>query len=142
MERIGLPSHIGTEGDPAGTMAVLEAEARHLGARELSRATGFRVEILHDWNQAAARWNDFGSSTPFQDQRWLDSWYAASAGLPHVEPLIAIISNAATSEQIALLPLIRRLQRGVRIIEFADLDLTDYNAPLMTAAAPRDAEAA
>jgi CelD/BcsL family acetyltransferase involved in cellulose biosynthesis len=123
-------------------MAVLEAQAGYLDARGISRATGFRVEILHDWNQAAVRWNDFGSSTPFQDQRWLDSWYAASAGLPHVEPLIAIISNAATSEQIALLPLVRRLQSGVRIVEFADLDLTDYNAPLMTAAAPRDAEAA
>ena len=142
MGRIGLSSHIGTEGDPAGTMAVLEAEARHLGARELSRVAGCRVEILHDWKHAAARWNDFGPSMPFQDRCWLDAWYAAFANLPHVEPLIAIISDAASLEQIALLPLVRRLQRGVRIVEFADLDLTDYNAPLMTASAPRDAEAA
>jgi CelD/BcsL family acetyltransferase involved in cellulose biosynthesis len=123
-------------------MAVLEAQAGRLDARGISRVEGFRVEILHDWKQAAARWNDFGPSTPFQDRCWLDAWYGAFAGLPHVEPLIAIISNAATSEQVALLPLVRRLQRGVRIVEFADLDLTDYNAPLMTAAAPRDAEAA
>jgi CelD/BcsL family acetyltransferase involved in cellulose biosynthesis len=123
-------------------MAVLEAQARHLDARGISRAEGFRVQILHDWKQAAARWNDFGSSTPFQDRGWLDAWYGAFAGLPHVEPLIAIVSNAATSEQVALLPLVRRLQSGVRIVEFADLDLTDYNAPLITASAPRNAEAA
>ena len=34
------------------------------------------------------------------------------------------------------------LQNGIRIIEFADLDLTDYNAPLLGPAAPRDARAA
>jgi CelD/BcsL family acetyltransferase involved in cellulose biosynthesis len=31
------------------------------------------------------------------------------------------------------------MQNGVRIVEFADLNLTDYNAPLLTAAAPRNA---
>jgi CelD/BcsL family acetyltransferase involved in cellulose biosynthesis len=46
-------------------------------------------------------------------------------------------------QQVALLPLIRRVQDGVRIIEFADLDLTDYNAPMLGgAAAPRDARSA
>jgi CelD/BcsL family acetyltransferase involved in cellulose biosynthesis len=43
---------------------------------------------------------------------------------------------------VALLPLVRRTRRGVRIIEFADLDLTDYNAPLLGPAAPRDAAGA
>ena len=41
-----------------------------------------------------------------------------------------------------LLPLIRRQQNGIRIVEFADLDLTDYNAPMLGSAAPRDARAA
>src|SRR6185295_3755078 len=59
-----------------------------------------------------------------------------------VEPLIAIISDAATGEPAALLPLIRRLQKGIRIVEPADLELTDYNAPLLGPAAPRDAKAA
>ena len=48
----------------------------------------------------------------------------------------------ATGEQAALLPLIRRRQNSIRIVEFADLDLTDYNAPLLGPAAPRDAKAA
>jgi CelD/BcsL family acetyltransferase involved in cellulose biosynthesis len=123
-------------------MVVLAAEAGHLGVREISRAAGFCVEFVRDWNQAAARWNHVNSSTPFQDPRWLGAWYQAFAHFDSVEPLIAVISDSATSEQVALLPLIRRTRNGIRIIEFADLNLTDYNAPLLGAAAPRDAKSA
>jgi CelD/BcsL family acetyltransferase involved in cellulose biosynthesis len=123
-------------------MAVLAAGAGHLNAREIFRVEGFCVEFVREFRQAAARWNDAGTSTPFQNHRWLDAWYAAFASFTDIEPLIAVISDAATSEQVALLPLVRRVQGGVRIVEFADLNLTDYNAPLLTAAAPRHASAA
>ncbi len=123
-------------------MAVLVVEAGQPNAREISRADGFGVEFVRDWKPAVARWNAISSSTPFQDHRWLEAWYSAFADVPGVEPLIAIISDAATSEQLALLPLVRRVQNGVRIVEFADLNLTDYNAPLLTAAAPRNVKAA
>ena len=103
---------------------------------------GFRVEFARDWKQAEACWHDLGKATPFQNGRWLEAWYGAFAETAGVEPLVAVISNAATSEQAALLPLIRRTQRGIRIVEPADLDLTDYNAPMLGAAAPRDAIAA
>src|SRR5450755_4660215 len=123
-------------------MTVLTAVAGTRTTRETSRAARFRVEFIRDWKQAAARWNDTGASTPFQDPQWLDAWYRAFAGVDDVEPLIAMISDAATSEHVALLPLVRRVQNGIRIVEFADLNLTDYNAPFLTAAAPRDATAA
>jgi CelD/BcsL family acetyltransferase involved in cellulose biosynthesis len=123
-------------------MTVLTAQQAHPGTREISRAAGFRVEFVRDWKEAAARWGGNGAGTPFQDARWLDAWYQAFANVDRVEPLIAIVSNAATLELAALLPLVRRSQNGIRIVEFADLDLTDYNAPLLGAAAPRDAGAA
>jgi CelD/BcsL family acetyltransferase involved in cellulose biosynthesis len=123
-------------------MTVLAAEAGLMETRENSRASGFRVEFVRDWKQAAARWNDLGNATPFQNGQWLDAWYGAFANTPGVEPLIAIISHAATHELAALLPLIRRTQNGIRIVEPADLDLTDYNAPMLGAASPRDAKAA
>jgi CelD/BcsL family acetyltransferase involved in cellulose biosynthesis len=122
-------------------MTVLTTEARHPDARGISRAARFRVEFVVDWREAAAHWTDVNASTPFQDLRWLDAWYRAFAGVDDVEPLIAIISDVAASKPAALLPLVRRTQNGVRIVEFADLDLTDYNAPLLGAAAPRDASA-
>jgi CelD/BcsL family acetyltransferase involved in cellulose biosynthesis len=123
-------------------MTILVARAGRPEAREVHRAAGFCVEFFHDWKRAIARWNDAGSSMLFQDHRWLDAWYEAFANVDDVEPLIAIVSAAATGDQVALLPLVRRVQNGIRIVEFADLDLTDYNAPLLSAAAPRDANAA
>jgi CelD/BcsL family acetyltransferase involved in cellulose biosynthesis len=123
-------------------MTVLTAEAGGLGAKATSRPTGFCIEFVRDWKQATARWNEAGPSALFQDPRWLDAWYDAFAGVDDVEPLIAIVSDAATSEPALLLPLIRRMQNGIRIVEFADLALTDYNAPLLGSAAPRDAKAA
>ena len=120
-------------------MTALTAEPRHPGARGVPRTAAFRVELVRDWKQAIARCNDVRSSTLFQDTRWLDAWYKAFAHVAHVEPLIAVISDALTSERVALLPLVRRLQNGVRIVEFADLALTDYNAPMLGPAAPRDA---
>src|SRR6201999_1493511 len=67
---------------------------------------------------------------------WLGAWYGA---FTEVEPLIAIVTDARTLERAMLLPLVLRSRRGLSIVEFADLDLTDYNAPLLGPAAPRDA---
>ncbi|MEA2837779.1 MAG: hypothetical protein QOD89_2329 [Bradyrhizobium sp.] len=103
---------------------------------------GFRVEFTGDSKRAKARWSNPADATPFQDWQWLEAWYGAFAGIDSVEPLIAIVSDAATGEQAVLLPLIRRIHNGIRIVEPADLDLTDYNAPLLGPAAPRDAKLA
>src|ERR1700759_679004 len=121
------------------TMAVLTAGAGHLDAGAVARAARYRVELYHDWKQAAARWNETRATTPFQDFRWLGAWYGA---FTEVDAVIAVITDARTLEQVALLPLVRRACRGLHIIEFADLDLTDYNAPLLGSAAPRDAAGA
>ena len=121
-------------------MTVLTTSAGKLSTRAASRARGYRVELVAGWPQAVARWSAFDPSTPFQHAQWYTAWYGAFAG--QVDPLIAIITDAVTGEQAALLPLIRRRQNGIRIVEFADLDLTDYNAPLLGPAAPRDARAA
>jgi CelD/BcsL family acetyltransferase involved in cellulose biosynthesis len=123
-------------------MTILTAGARELAARKVSRAQCYHIEFAVDWEQAAAHFDDLCPSTPFQHPQWLEAWYGAFAGTGHVEPLIAIVSDAATGEPIALLPLIRRRQKGIRIVEFADLSLTDYNAPMLTAAAPRTSKAA
>lgn len=117
-------------------MAVLTADAGHLDAGAIARAARYRVELFDNWREASARWNEARARTPFQDFRWLGAWYGAFTG---VEPVIVVVTDARTLEQVALLPLVRHLRRGLRIIEFADLDLTDYNAPLLGPAAPRDA---
>ena len=120
-------------------MAVLEV-GRPSG-QALSGASGFRVEFVRDWKQAAARWSAADQGTAFQSRLWLDAWYGA---FDDIVPLIAIISERVTGRDVALVPLVRRVQGGIRIVEFADLDLTDYNAPLLGPGAsddPAEAEA-
>jgi CelD/BcsL family acetyltransferase involved in cellulose biosynthesis len=102
----------------------------------VSGVSGFRIEFVRDWKEAASRWDGAGHATAFQHHHWLAAWYGA---FDTASPLIAIISDTATDRPVALVPLIHRVQRGVRIVEFADLDLTDYNAPILGLAAPRDA---
>jgi CelD/BcsL family acetyltransferase involved in cellulose biosynthesis len=121
-------------------MSVLAETAGRFGTRAKTRATGWRVEFFQEWEQVAPRWNGVVPSTPFQHPLWCQAWYSAFAGT--AEPLLAEVSDAATGEPALLLPLIRRRQNGIAIIEFVDCDLTDYNAPLLGPAAPREAKAA
>jgi CelD/BcsL family acetyltransferase involved in cellulose biosynthesis len=123
-------------------MTALATSAGKVSVRARARAAGYRVEILSDWKQAAARWGTFAPPTAFQNPQWYEAWYAAFADADGVSPVIAFVTDAATGEPAALLPLIRHRQGGIRTIEFADLDLTDYNAPLLGPAAPRDAASA
>ena len=112
-------------------MAVLElGEA---GQRGVSSLDAFDVEFVRDWTLAAARWDNHGDGTSFQHRHWLDAWYRA---FETVTPLIAIISDAVTKRDVALVPLISRWHHGVRLVEFADLGVSDYNAPILACAAP------
>ncbi len=96
-----------------------------------------RIELHANWPDAATKWDWSDCSenhAPFQHPDWLASWYAAFAPTA-MEPLIAIAYDNEGDAPIALLPLIRHRRHGVRIVEFADCDLTDNNAPLLAAPA-------
>lgn len=116
-----------------GKSAVLELE--EAGPREASSVASFRVEFVRDWSEAAARWHASGDSTSFQHRYWLDAWYRT---FDAVAPLIAIISDTLTQRDVALVPLVCRQHHGIRVVEFADLMVSDYNAPILAFDAPRD----
>ena len=59
-----------------------------------------------------------------------------------LSPLIALISDATTGKDIAMVPMISHLRRGIRIVEFADLGVSDNNAPILALDAALDAAAA
>jgi len=115
-------------------MAILEA-GRLIG-RTSYPAPGFRIDFIDDWKVAAAHWRSVGQGTAFQHPLWLEAWYGAFAD---TTPFIAIVTDNVTERQIALLPLILRVSHGVRIVEFADLNVTDYNAPILGVGAALDA---
>lgn len=102
---------------------------------QVSSASGIAVEFVRDWRQAASRLNA-GHRTAFQHGYWLGAWYRAFGG---VAPLIALISDAATGRDIAVVPMVSHVRRGIRIVEFADFGVSDNNAPILTSDAALDA---
>lgn len=110
-------------------MAIVEAE-RSIGRASSVSASGFKVDFVADWTLAASGWTADGQETAFQHPLWFDVWYGA---FKNASPLVAIVSDATTARKVALVPLIRHVRHSVRIVEFADLNVTDYNAPILRA---------
>jgi|SRR5579872_659873 len=104
-------------------------EAGRLIGRVSSAACGFRVDFVDDWKRAVARWSGAGQETAFQHPLWFEAWYSAFSS--EASPLVAIVTDSVTERPVALIPLIVRAHYGVRIVEFADLNVTDYNAPIL-----------
>jgi CelD/BcsL family acetyltransferase involved in cellulose biosynthesis len=75
--------------------------------------------------------------TPFQTVRWIETWYATLG--KHVgQPLLLVVKERQSGELAAIFALVRRDRARVRVIEFADDGVSDYNAPLLGPAAPTD----
>ncbi len=112
-----------------------------LGVEQLdgvvSGISDIAIDFVRDWRQAAMRLNA-GHRTAFQHDDWLGPWYQA---FHDVAPLIAVISDAATGNAIAMVPMISHVRRGIRIVEFADLGVSDNNAPILASDAVLDATA-
>ncbi|HEX9213986.1 MAG TPA: GNAT family N-acetyltransferase [Bradyrhizobium sp.] len=104
----------------------------------VSSTSGISVDFMRDWRRAALRLNA-GHRTAFQHGYWLGAWYEAFHG---VAPLIAVISDAATGKDIAVVPMISHTRRGIRVVEFADLGVSDNNAPILACDAALDAAGA
>jgi len=113
-----------------------------LGVEQLdgvaSTTSGIAIDVVRDWRQAASRLSA-GHRTVFQHGYWLEAWYQA---FDDVAPLIAVISDSATGKDIAMVPMISHVRRGIRIVEFADLGVSDNNAPIVAPDAALDAAAA
>ncbi|MGY3236037.1 MULTISPECIES: GNAT family N-acetyltransferase [unclassified Bradyrhizobium] len=117
-------------------MAFLSVE--QLDGRVSSSTSGISVDFLRDWRQAALRL-DAGHRTAFQHASWLGAWYEAFHG---VAPLIAVITDRATGKDVAVVPMFSHVRRGIRVIEFADLGVSDNNAPILARDAAFDSAAA
>jgi CelD/BcsL family acetyltransferase involved in cellulose biosynthesis len=75
------------------------------------------------------------AATPFQTSQWLATWYN-TLGQTGGEPLVLTVIDRETHEVAAIFPLFRRREGGLRIIDFADGEVSDYNAPILGPAAP------
>ena len=74
----------------------------------------------------------FGRSaaTAFQHPLWLDSLYARLAPACGADRLVITVRDRASGELAMLLPMLRVRRGPIRTIEWADLRVSDYNAPV------------
>ncbi len=106
--------------------------------RTQSHAT-YRVSISNNWSADAWPWRP-GASTMFQCPEWLGPFYESlSRHEPDMLPLIVRVTDADGMLAYSL-PLLCRGVGALQVVEFADLNMTDFNAPLLGPAAPRTAE--
>src|SRR3954447_2638611 len=101
----------------------------------VSSTSGISVDFTRDWRRAALRLSA-GHRTAFQHAHWLGAWYQAFHG---AAPLIAVISDATTGKDVAVVPMISHTRRGIRVVEFADLGVSDNNAPILACDVAMDA---
>lgn len=81
-----------------------------------------------------ARLFEASDATAFQYPLWLDRLYRQVAPSRGAEPLVVTIRHGASGRLAAVLPLVRRKRGLLRVVEFADLGLTDYAGPVCGAA--------
>jgi CelD/BcsL family acetyltransferase involved in cellulose biosynthesis len=70
-------------------------------------------------------------ATLFQHPTWLDQLYRHRAPATRSTRLVVTIRDRATGRLLGVLPLVRRRRHGVRFVEFADLGVSDYAAPVL-----------
>lgn len=73
---------------------------------------------------------DGSAATAFQHPLWLDSLYARLAAHAGARPLVVVVRRRASGALAMVLPLLRIRRGPIRTIEFADLRVSDYLAPV------------
>jgi CelD/BcsL family acetyltransferase involved in cellulose biosynthesis len=105
--------------------------SRHAASRRR-----FRIQIQTSLDSLPPAWSRLeatGHYTAFQTQAWLLPWYRVVGAKHDARPLLVTVSDAETHEPLLFFPLVTRRDDTYRWIEFADLGVSDYNAPLVAA---------
>lgn len=93
----------------------------------------------HRWQAetlAYRRYDDIASllegleGSTFQSRFWLENWLECFGQDAAIEPILVVFRDGNSQVTMAL-PLISRVDAGLRVIEFSDLSVTDYASPLM-----------
>jgi CelD/BcsL family acetyltransferase involved in cellulose biosynthesis len=99
--------------------------------RSASAAT-FAVEVSFDSSEVRAQWEELEKwGTPFQTRAWLLPWRRVVAPKVRATPVYVTVRDRRTQRAVMFIPLCLRRWRGLATIEFPDLGLSDYNAPLL-----------
>lgn len=123
---------------PEPTISMRAESGREVGGTSAARRLESHVVGVGHFLEALGRLGAHALPTPFQSPIWLGAWYTHIAPAFGCDPLPVLVVDPASGEIAAAVPLIVRREGPLRVVEFADLGLTDYNAPVLGPAAPAD----
>jgi len=87
------------------------------------------LENAFDFNSAEyASLFEQSRASAFQHPLWLDAMYRSLIPSRGATPLVVVARTRAEGRLAMVLPLLRRKRYGMRVVEFADLGLSDYAA--------------
>ena len=92
----------------------------------------YEIAVLTAFDFRSAEYRDLfarSAATAFQHPIWLSAFYDLLVSPRGAEPVIVTVRDR-DSRLVCVLPLVRRRYGPMRVIEFADLAVTDYAAPI------------
>lgn len=95
----------------------------------------FDIELTQDW-ASCADFIDALEETGFEEEIFqsrflLSTWFETVGTKSDLDVLIIKVRDKSSQTPVMLLPLIACVTNGLRVIEFADCDVVDYNGPLL-----------
>jgi len=81
-------------------------------------------------SQEYAELFDGSAATAFQHPVWLDSLYGKLAPAAAAKRLVVVVRHRASGALASVLPMLRVRRGPIRTVEFADLRVSDYLAPV------------
>ncbi|MBN9084236.1 MAG: cellulose biosynthesis protein CelD [Rhizobiales bacterium 62-17] len=94
----------------------------------------FEVTIENSFDfrsQDYARLFANSAATAFQHPIWLANLYDKLIALNDVEPLVIVVRMGADGRLAMVLPLVKRRYAMLKIVGFADMDVSDYISPVV-----------
>jgi CelD/BcsL family acetyltransferase involved in cellulose biosynthesis len=97
----------------------------------------FEVSIENSFDFRSPEYVDFyerAAATPFQSPVWLAALYGGLLRHNSASPLVLVVRRSVDRSLAMVLPLVRRRYSMLRVVEFADLRVSDYVSPVTDAA--------
>ncbi len=91
------------------------------------------IEISDDLESVCARWQALQQralATPFQTWEWCARLFATVGRSRGARPLVVIVKDGNSGDDVALLPLALERRGGLKVVSFADFGLGDYAMPV------------
>jgi CelD/BcsL family acetyltransferase involved in cellulose biosynthesis len=91
----------------------------------------FDVKVENSFDFSSREYADLfvrSGATAFQHPYWLERLYTKLVPCQNAEPLVVTVRSTVDRTLAMVLPLVRRRHGGLRVVEFADLHVSDYNA--------------